>query len=188
MDSRGLKAMQGAGYVADIRGLGFDGFKSGVEFAEAGVGLSHDVGVFGGDGGGGADGGFAGGGDGGPRSDAGSGEQCGTEGSAFFGFEDFDGVVVNVGLNLAPERAAGSAAAEADLFDGNAELMEEREGVFEREGDAFEDSADVVRAGGRGGDADEGGAGVGVEVGGAFAEEVGCPEEAVGAGWDVGSE
>src|SRR5580658_11306174 len=97
-------------------------------------------------------------------------------------------MVVDVGLDLAPEGTTGATAAEADLFDGNAEFMEEREGVFEREGDAFEDSADVVRSGGGGGDADEGGAGVGVEVGGAFAEEVGCPEEAVGAGWDVGGE
>ena len=124
----------------------------------------------------------------GHASDAGSGEQRGAEGSALFGFEDFDGVVVDVGLDLAPERAASAAAAEADFFDGNAEFAEEGEGVFEGEGDAFEDGADVVRAGGGGGDADEGGAGVGVEVRGALAEEVGRPEEAVGAGWDVGGE
>ena len=36
-----------------------------------------------------------------------------------------------------------------------------------------------------GGDADEGGAGVGVEVRGALAEEVGCPEQAVAAGRDA---
>ena len=36
-----------------------------------------------------------------------------------------------------------------------------------------------------GGDADEGGAGVGVEVRGALAEEVGRPEEAVGAGREL---
>src|SRR5580658_7098302 len=97
-------------------------------------------------------------------------------------------MVVDVGLDLAPEGTTGATAAEADLFDGNAEFMEEREGVFEREGDAFEDGADVVRSRGGGGDTDEGGAGVGVEVWRALAEEVGCPEQAVGAGWDVGSE
>ncbi len=39
-----------------------------------------------------------------------------------------------------------------------------------------------------GGDADEGGAGFGVEVGSAFAEEVGSPEQAVAAGGDFGGE
>src|SRR5581483_5868149 len=160
----------------------------GVEFAEAGVGCGHGIGVLGGDGGGGADGGVAGCGDGGPGVDAGAGEQGCAEGSAFFGFEDFDGVVVDVGLDLAPERAARAATAEANFFYGNTELAEEGEGVLQGEGDAFEDGADVVGKGGRGVDAREGGAGVGVEVRGALAEEVGCPEEAVGAGRDVGGE
>src|SRR5580704_7040445 len=117
MDSRGPKAMHRSGYVTDVRGLGFDGFKGGVEFAEAGVGLGHDVGVFGSDGGGGADGGFASGGDGGPGADSGSGKKGGAEGSAFFGLENFDRVVVDVSLDLSPERAAGAATAEADFFD-----------------------------------------------------------------------
>ena len=39
----------------------------------------------------------------GQASDAGSGEQGGAEGSAFFGFEEFDGVAVDVGLDLTPE-------------------------------------------------------------------------------------
>ena len=52
-------------------------------------------------------------------------------------------------------------------------------------GDAFQDGADEVGAGVRGGDADEGGAGVGVEVRRAFAEEVGRPEQAVAAGGDL---
>ena len=51
--------------------------------------------------------------------DAGSGEQRGAEGSALFGFEDLDGVVVDVGLDLAPEWAARATAAEADFFDGD---------------------------------------------------------------------
>src|SRR5581483_8840357 len=101
---------------------------------------------------------------------------------------DFDRVVVDVGLNLSPERAAGAAAAEADFFYGDAELVEEGEGVLQGEGNAFEDGADEVREGGGGVDADEGGAGIGVEVRGALAEEVRRPEETVGAGWDVGGE
>ncbi len=109
-------ARWGTGFVAALR---FDRFESGVEFAEAGVGVGHGVGVFRRDGGGGADGGFARGGDGGPGVDAGSGKQRGAEGSAFFGFEDFDGVVVDVGLDLSPERAAGASAAEANLIDGD---------------------------------------------------------------------
>jgi hypothetical protein len=45
-----------------------------------------------------------------------------------------------------------------------------------------------VGAGVRSGDADKGGAGVGVEVGGAFAEEIGRPEEAVATGGDFRGE
>ena len=52
----------------------------------------------------------------GQASDAGSGEQRGAEGSALFGCEEFDGVAVDVGLDLAPERAARAAAAEADAL------------------------------------------------------------------------
>ncbi len=69
---------------------------------------------------GGADGGVAGGFYGGPGVDAGAGEEGCAEGSAFFGFEELDGVVVDVGLDLTPEGAAGAAAAEADAFDGDA--------------------------------------------------------------------
>ncbi len=72
------------------------------------------------------------------------------------------------------------------LLTGMSEFGEEGEGVAQAEGDAFHDGADEVGAGVGGGDAGEGGAGVGVEVGGALAEEVGCPEQAVAAGRDVG--
>ena len=46
-------------------------------------------------------------------------------------------MAVDVGLDLSPERAAGSAAAETDAGDGDAQLVEEGKGVFEAEGDAF---------------------------------------------------
>ena len=97
-------------------------------------------------------------------------------------------MVVYVGLDLTPEGAAGSATAEAYAVVTYAELAEEREGVLEAEGDALKDGADEVSCGGAGGDADEGGAGVGVKVGCALAEEIGGPEEAVGCGWDGGGE
>ena len=130
-------------------------------------------------------GGGAGGLDGGPVADADAGEQGCAEGATFFGGEEFDGVAVDVGLDLAPERAARAAAAEADAGDGDVEFGKEGEGVAEAKGDAFYDGADEMGAGVRGGDADEGGAGVGIEMGGALAEEVGRPEEAVAAGGDL---
>ena len=70
------------------------------------VGFGHGGGVLGSDGFCGADGGFAGSGDGRPGVDTCAGEKSSAEGCAFFGFEQFDGVVVDVGLDLAPERRA----------------------------------------------------------------------------------
>jgi hypothetical protein len=74
------------------------------------VGRVHDSGILRGDGFGDSYGGGAGCLDAGPRSDAGSGEQGGTEGSAFFGFEQLYGVAVDIGLDLSPEGASGSSA------------------------------------------------------------------------------
>ncbi len=152
------------------------------------VGLGHRGGMSRSDGLSGADGGLTGSFDRGPGTDAGAGEEGCTEGTAFLGFEEFNGVVVDVGLDLPPERTAGTTATEADAVVGDTELGKEGEGVLEREGDTFKDSADEVSAGGRCGDADEGGADGGVEVGSAFSEEVRRPEETIGGGWDVGGE
>jgi hypothetical protein len=159
-----------------------------IDFAVLLVGLVHGFGLLRGNGLRDADGCVTRGFDRGPGADAGSGQEGCTEGSAFFGFEEFDRVAVDVGLDLTPERAAGSATTETDAADGDAELFEECEGVAEAEGDAFEDGADEVSAGVGGGDADEGGAGAGVEVRGAFAEEVGSPEESVAASGGLGGE
>ncbi len=86
---------------------------------EAGVGGGHGVGVEGLDGFGDVDGGGAGGFDVGPCADGDGGEEGCAEGPAFFGGEEFDGLAVDVGLDLAPEGAACSAAAEADAVDGD---------------------------------------------------------------------
>ena len=67
-------------------------------------------------------------------------------------------MAVDVGLNLSPEGAAGSATAQADGFDGDVKFAEEGEGVAEAEGYSFEDGPDEVGAGVGGGDADESGA------------------------------
>src|SRR5579875_3742630 len=139
--------------------LGADLLEGWVELAVVRVVALHDVGVLRGDSLGGADGGLARGFDGRVGVDAGSGEEGCTEGAAFFGFEKFNGVVVDVGLDLAPEGAAGAAAAEADAVVGDAEFVQEGEGVLEGERYALEDGADEVAAGGGGGDADEGGPG-----------------------------
>ena len=109
-------------------------------------------------------------------------------GSTFFSGEDFDGVAVNRGLDLTPEGSARSASAETDAGDRDAEAGEEGEGVLEGVGDAFEDGADEMGRSVGGGDAGEGGADGGVEVGGAFAEEVGSPFQAFAAGGDFGGE
>lgn len=49
-----------------------------------------------------ANGGRAGRVDGWPDAGADGGEKCCTEGRAFFGFDDFDGLAKDVGLNLTP--------------------------------------------------------------------------------------
>src|SRR6202034_2329756 len=69
-----------------------------------------------------------------PRPDA--CHQRAAEGAAFFRREDFDGLAIDASLNLAPERPARSAAAEAHSADGDAELREERECVLQRISDS----------------------------------------------------
>src|SRR5438034_11377554 len=83
---------------------GEDCFGCGIDLAEGGI-----AGVEDGDGGGlridvggDANRGGAGSVDGGPDASTDAGEQRGAVGRAFFGFDDFDGVAVNIGLYLAP--------------------------------------------------------------------------------------
>jgi hypothetical protein len=66
----------------------------------------------------------------GPVARAYAGHQCAAECAAFFRGQHFDGLAVDAGLNLAPERAARAAAAEANGADRNAQFGEEREGVL----------------------------------------------------------
>ncbi len=121
--------------------------QGGVELAVAGVGLFHGGCVVGFYRGGYADGRGAGSFYRRPCVDAGSGEQGGSEGSAFFGLQDFDGLAVDVGLNLTPEWTACAASAEANALDRDAQFVEEGEGVAEAHGYAFEHGADEVGAG-----------------------------------------
>ena len=80
--------------------------RSGVHAAEgriAGV-EGDDGGGIGIDARGDSNGGVAGLVDGGPHAGADASEKGRAVGGAFLGFDDFDGVAVNVGLDLAPER------------------------------------------------------------------------------------
>ncbi len=53
-----------------------------------------------------------------PDAGADARQEGGAERRAFFGGDDFDGLAVDVGLNLAPERRARASAAEPDARTG----------------------------------------------------------------------
>ena len=110
------------------------------------------------------------------------GEQGHAVGGAFVGGHRGDGFAEDVGLHLAPEGVLRAAAAGADLLHRDAEAFDEREAVAQGEGDAFHDRAHDVAAAVGEREADEGAAGVRVEVRRAFAGEVGEEVQALGAG------
>src|SRR5580658_10567293 len=105
---------------------------------------------------------------------------------ALFRLQDFDFVRVNIGLDLLPERGASASAAEADAFNGNVNFVEDCEGVFQAVGDAFEDGADEVRAGMRGGEADKSGAREWIQMRSALAHQIRRPERTFGTGGNGG--
>src|SRR6266571_5460796 len=121
-----------------------------------------------------------------PDARADSGKEGSAVGGAFFGFDNFNWVAVDVGLDLPPQRRASATTAEADVFYGHVHFLEDREGVAQAEGHAFEDGANDMRACVRGGEADEGGASICIEMRSALAHQIGCPQEAVGTGGNSG--
>ena len=60
--------------------------------------------------------------------------------------------VVDVGLQVAPEVAAGAPAAGADLGGGDAHVLHDLQGIPHAEGDALEEGSDEHVAGGAGGE------------------------------------
>src|SRR5699024_909128 len=115
-----------------------------------------------------------------PDAGADAGEEGDAVGGAFAGVGEDQGLFVDVGLQLTPEVGAGAAARGADLGDGDAHLSHDFQGIAHAVGDAFQQGADQVRAGGAGGEADPGAAGGGVGVGAALAGEVGQEEQPLG--------
>ena len=115
----------------------------------------------------------------GPCIDPGSREQSCTEGTTFFRFEPFDRLIVDISLNLPPQRATSSTSAETDGLNGYPKLLEECEGVLEAERDAFEHCADEVTKGMRRGDTDKCGTCVGIEVWRALTEEIRRPQHSL---------
>src|SRR5438045_7016783 len=56
---------------------------------------------------------------------------------ALGGIRNHDGAVVDVGLELAPERAASAAAGGADFADWHVHFAHDFQGIAHAEGDAF---------------------------------------------------
>jgi len=128
----------------------------------------------------------AGGVNGGPEAGPNASEQRGAIGCAFLGFDDFDSVAVDIGLDLPPHGRARAATAEADAGNGHIHFAEKSERVAEAEGDTFENGANDMRASVRSGEANERAARVGIEMRGALAHEIRRPQEAVGTGRNFG--
>src|SRR4029077_10596201 len=93
---------------------------------------------------------------------------------------------VNICLDLLPELRASASPAETDAFNRNVDLVEDREGIFQAVGYAFDDCADQMRASVRRGETDKSGAREWIEVRSALAHQVGRPENAFGACWNRG--
>src|SRR5438132_13446069 len=93
---------------------------------------------------------------------------------------------VNISLDLAPEWGTRAASAQANLVHTYFHFVEEREGVAQAEGDAFQNGADHVGASVRRGQADEGAASVGIKVRSALAHQIGSPQKPPASGRDFG--
>ena len=86
---------------------------------------------------------------------------------------------IDIGLDLPPERVAGSAAGEPDLIDADAHLADQLQAVAHRERGSLEHGADQVRPAMPNGQANPTPLGVGIEVRGPFTGQVGQEEEAL---------
>src|SRR5580698_6520980 len=82
----------------------------------------------------------------------------------FFGFHDFNVMIVDVRLNLPPKWRTRAASAETNAFHRHLHLAENREGVFEAVSDTLENRANDVGALVRGGKSDKRAARIAVEV------------------------
>src|SRR2546421_12473825 len=68
-------------------------------------------------------------------------ENGGTISRAFLGFDDFNFVTVDVGLNLLPQGRARAAAAQTDILHRYVHFVEDRETVFQAKRYALENGA-----------------------------------------------
>src|SRR6185437_1984426 len=87
----------------------------------------------------------------------------------FRGIGQYNRKAIDIGLKLPPEFAARSAAAGADLCDGDAHLLDDLQGIAHAEGDAFHERSDEHVARGSAGDADPSAAGTRVGMRATFA-------------------
>jgi hypothetical protein len=103
-------------------------------------------------------------------------------GRTFFGFEDGNLASINVRLNLPPKWRPCPATAQTNRADRNSHFGKEREGISQTESYPFENRSDDMPAGVRNGQADQGGAGIGIKVGSALAHQERSPQESLGPG------
>src|SRR3974390_2788844 len=88
-------------------------------------------------------------------------------------------MTVNIGLNLLPQFGARAAAPESDAAHRHMHLVKNREGIAQAEGDTLHDGAYHMSATMVGGQANERGAGMRIEVRSALAHEVWSPQDPV---------
>src|SRR5437660_1898518 len=167
---------------------GEDCFGCGIDLAEGGVAgiQSSDGGGLRGDARGDADSAGAGGFDRGPQATADACEQGGAVGRAFLGFNNFDGVAVDVGLDLPPQGRERASTTEADAGNGHIHFAEKSERVAEAEGDAFENGANDMSASVRSSKSNKRAACVRIKMRGTLAHQIRRPQEAVGTGGNFG--
>ena len=113
-------------------------------------------------------------------------EYRGAVGGTLLGFHDLDILSIDVGLDLAPKRRTRTTTAETYSLHRHSHLLKDGESVAQAEGDSFENRADDVSAGVRGGETYESGTSVGVEMRCALTHEIRSPEKAVASGRSFG--
>jgi len=119
--------------------------------------------------------------DGGPCTHTNGCQECRAERTTFLCRKQFYGTPVYVGLDLPPQRAVCTAAAQPDAGYWNAEFFEQGEGVAQAERNAFHHRTHTMGASMRGGESYESCPRLGVEMRRALAEEIWRPEEPVAA-------
>src|SRR6202000_3344507 len=102
-----------------------------------------------------------------PHAGTHTGEQRSTVRSAFLGCNHFNGLAVDVGLNLPPDGRACAAATQPYRTRRDADLGEDAQGVLKAEGDALHDGANDMRTAMRRGESDQRAARLRIEMRGA---------------------